>query len=239
MPTISHMSLAFLRCTLDNTSEVSRLRGNALVLSQICSYIDRWIMQHIKHDPDAYKLIPGHVPFFPKPQQLNINMFPFKLFDLMTLPSECYTHTDIINIIKMCRSHVMYDPDMNAYLTIHAMVQQSRIRIARPSIQCKHNRWVKRDINNIEYRCLAWGLGSWTDIPVGGIYMATTVPNSIKIWASTIEYPEDASLEFARDDLGEWHIMESDRLYWMTDRTPHEIIADCQIFQLVIGDISE
>lgn len=254
----SSLSKVLLKGTIDDNCELSRLRGNGLVLSTICGEVDDWVKTHIIPNDDAYHIILYYSRLpetrfvtFPKSRGLNINMMPFKLFDNATLPHIYHAYVSIINA---CRSKVLYNPDTIAYLTIHesdvaAGTTQRRpgIHIESPVISCKENRIVKCDINDMEYRCLAWGLGSWNDFPIGGIYMASSVANSTRVWASIIDNPEEVvdhhgGLEHLREDLGEGHFLDANELCWITDRTPHESVAIAtdthrQFFRLVVGKI--
>merc|ERR1712038_1571969 len=96
-----------------------------------------------------------------------------------------------------------------------------------------------------------WGCGAiiddWSDVK-GGIYMASSVPKSCRIWNLTIKEPGQAvnslgGLEHMRDILPEGAIMEANKIYWLTDATPHESLpleteAYRQFFRLVTSSLS-
>ena len=89
------------------------------------------------------------------------------------------------------------------------------------------------------------------DIPVyamqGGIYMASSVSNSCRVWNCSVE-PEVVGnlgdIEHLRSLLpGEGKILEPGQLYWITDKTPHESLQlkerrYRQFFRLVTADVS-
>lgn len=99
------------------------------------------------------------------------------------------------------------------------------------------------------YMNLAWGLGGWHQgLPVDGIYMASTVNGSCALYPALIENPCEVTdahggCEFSRDNLPQPTLTEANKLYWMTDRTPHESLPSStggyrQFFRLVVGPIS-
>lgn len=101
----------------------------------------------------------------------------------------------------------------------------------------------------LAYMNLAWGLGCWIDgIPVDGIYMASTVDDSCAIYPALIERPWEITdahggCECLRDRLPAPTLTKANKLYWITDRTPHEAIPTSsggyrQFFRLVVGRIS-
>jgi hypothetical protein len=99
------------------------------------------------------------------------------------------------------------------------------------------------------YINLAWGLGYFSDgIPIDGIYMASNVEDSCAIYPSLIERPWEITdahggCECLRGRLPEPIMTKANKLYWITDRTPHEAMPSQnggyrQFFRLVVGRIS-
>ena len=86
----------------------------------------------------------------------------------------------------------------------------------------------------------------------GGIYMASNVPNSCAAWNCEIQADENGNeiighlgdVEHVRDVLpGEREVLEPNRLYWLSDRTPHESLplkegTYRQYFRLVTSEVS-
>merc|ERR1712196_724748 len=79
----------------------------------------------------------------------------------------------------------------------------------------------------------------------GGLYMASNVPNSCRVWDVQIGDPTAIAshlgdVEHLRDLLGEGIMLEAGTMYWMTDATPHESLplthdAYRQFFRVVAG----
>jgi hypothetical protein len=99
------------------------------------------------------------------------------------------------------------------------------------------------------YMNLAWGLGTWCEgLPVHGIYMASTVDDSCALYPALIVNPWEVTdahgrCESLRNRLPSPTLTKANKLYWMTDRTPHESLPTStggyrQFFRLVVGPIS-
>ncbi|XP_065659618.1 uncharacterized protein LOC124817461 [Hydra vulgaris] len=76
-----------------------------------------------------------------------------------------------------------------------------------------------------------WGSGmSIMDVYSGGIYMASNIAGSCKVWNCQILPGDDGKcvigelgdIEHLREFLPEAEVMNKNALYWLTDRTPHE-----------------
>jgi hypothetical protein len=257
----------FLHGTLDDANPLSKIRENGLVISKIFQEVDDYYKRHIRRDEHAYAVMPFYrSPFhlgmttfveFPLSKGININMMPFRLFDNKTLPNMCKQY---IPVIDCCRRFIPYCVGRIAYLTIHesdvfADTSQRRPGLhidspVLPSSTGYHGRIIKYNPNDPEYRCYAWGLGSFTGdagFPVDGIYVASSVADTTKVWDSIVEHPEDIAdehggVECLRPFLGEGRTLAANELCWLTDRTPHEslpVIKDThrQFFRLVVGKI--
>ena len=100
-----------------------------------------------------------------------------------------------------------------------------------------------------------WGIGVniRRDYAEGGIYMASNVENSCAVWNAKIECDsknDDAEIigkhgdiEHLRHCIGKEEIMKPNRIYWITDRTPHESLPMTkdslrQYFRLVTHQVS-
>ena len=67
------------------------------------------------------------------------------------------------------------------------------------------------------------------EIPIDGIYMASNVDASCRVYPSLLVHPEEITdshggCDSIRDHLGEGILFEKNKLYWITDRTPHETL---------------
>ena len=99
-----------------------------------------------------------------------------------------------------------------------------------------------------------WGHGvAKCYLKLGGIYMASNVGNSCKVWNYHILRPDGTysdvvgshgDIEHPREFLpANNEVMEANTLYWITDRTPHEALLLIegtyrQFFRLVTGEVS-
>lgn len=81
----------------------------------------------------------------------------------------------------------------------------------------------------------------------GGIYMASTVANTCKVWNALVTdkniVDRHGSCEHLRHLFGEGVALKANELVWMTDRTPHEAVPRTQygyrqFFRLVTSQIS-
>ena len=101
-----------------------------------------------------------------------------------------------------------------------------------------------------------WGNGMMINVPnpIGGIYMSSNVEHSCKVWNCKVEADKDSGDEaisnfgdiehlrrFLLDEDAD--ILEANRLYWITDRTPHESVPlekgqFRQFFRIVTSQVS-
>jgi hypothetical protein len=78
----------------------------------------------------------------------------------------------------------------------------------------------------------------------GGIYIATSVPNSCQVFNKIITHTNRfGDCDYERQNLGNPTIVEPNTIYWMTDRTPHESLilgrtTYRQFFRLVTSDVA-
>ena len=195
--------------------------------------VSSWYRRHIDTDSTAFCSI-GQPRAFPEPRGLNINMMPIKMFRLeQTLPESCRGYIPFIRSCLVPRTH-----DRTVYLTIHesrvpAGEAQRRpgLHVERPGQVADGGRYVRYDpLTPLgEYRDLAWGLGycERDGLPADGIYMASNVARSSRVYPAIIRTPgevtdEHGGIEHMRGHLGEGHDLEANQLCWITDRTPHE-----------------
>lgn len=88
-----------------------------------------------------------------------------------------------------------------------------------------------------------WGSGHHADRPIQGVYMASNVSNSCRVWNTYVPNPgPGGNCEHIKFSLTEPIYMKENELHWITDRTPHEALAvsrntQRQWFRLVTSDI--
>ena len=88
-------------------------------------------------------------------------------------------------------------------------------------------------------------------VMTGGIYFATSVPESSMAWDCNIlpgqggreEIGEHSNIEHLRAVLPPGQMLDAHQLYWMTDRTPHESLPLSeggfrQFFRLVTSEVT-
>ena len=88
----------------------------------------------------------------------------------------------------------------------------------------------------------AWG--SSKQYRSGGVYMASSVGQSCKVWDIHIDEPGFmGDCEHLRESLGIGFTLEANEIWWMTDRCPHESLpipagTHRQYFRLVTNNVS-
>lgn len=183
---------------------------------------------------------------FPEPRGININMMPFVLGDIQSLP-EAYQH--YWPLIEHC-SIPSREMQHVCYLTIQEGVVPAGESQRRSGVHIESPGALKMggEHNISRYN---WGCGTIirdeSEVE-GGIYMASTVPKSCRIWNMRIREPAKAvdqygGLEHMRDILGEGEFMEPCKMYWLTDATPHESVpleqeTYRQFFRVVTSELS-
>lgn len=168
----------------------------------------------------------GRVQFPPQVRHININMMPFIIGDESSIPEE-YSH--YWPLIEKCHGEFNSRAEHGnvGYLTIQEGEVPAGESQRRPGL-------------HIEAPCLVmtsksrgllsshWGKGriEFHDL-MGGIYMASTVANSCKVWNAQIQNCADAvgnlgDIEHLREWLGEGYSLGENQMVWLTDTTPHE-----------------
>ena len=176
---------------------------------------------------------------FPEPSDININMMPFvmaKRFNETKLPDYVRTYWDQILVQCIVNSEV----GKIGYLTIHESFVEKGATQRTPGIHTESPGVVmfKGGKGKLSFtlRNYHWGKGgvSTNQELQGGIYIASNVPNSCKVWNCKILPPEDNSpdvigehgdIEHLRSFLPpSCEVMDANTVYWLTDRTPHEAL---------------
>lgn len=264
-----------LCATLDPTHPLSKLRANGLVWSTIFKTVDDDIAErHIRPTEDAYKILYDESGYgwtsycqftFPPPTGININMMPIDLCDLSTYPPFLEPYRRLLWVCMRFSIHL----HKTAYLTIHESnvpigetQRRPGLHIESPTILERGGTFMKQDFNNPTYWALSWGCGAYCggDLPMDGIFMASTVSNSAQVFPAHIHdshlvADRHGGIEPLRAYLGTPYKIKKNELVWMTDKTPHESLPvfpeeptapDApppthvyrQFFRLVLGKVS-
>ena len=217
------------------------------------SYYNRMAMQdnkffkkvckfHMYNGNTEDKLTAGIDILFPPPKNIKINMMPYVFggykFESYKLPSYLKPY---FNMIKLCHCS---EEDLNKifYLTIDEGLVKAGQSQRRPGIHTDNSGPLKLKNSNLIYSvCKGEGAGKkcyfyWgdgvlmTDEISGGIFIASNVPNSCRLWNCKIEKDlangseiigENGDCEHIKEFLpsDKEVVLEKNKLYWITDRT--------------------
>ena len=196
-----------------------------------------WFLSFIKVRPHGESYLHEEVVNvkFPKPADININMMPFVMgrnFKETKLPKKLKSYWE--SVIQHC----IVDNEVGniGYLTIDERFVDEGLSHRRPGIHTESPgvTMLKDSRGIVKPIYLPWGGGQFFGSLEleGGIYMASNVENSCRVWQCQIQQPEVDSLdivgkhgdvEHLREFLPEnSEVMTANTLYWITDRTPHE-----------------
>ena len=217
------------------------------------SYYNRMAMQdnkffkkvckfHMYNGNTEDKLTAGIDILFPPPKNIKINMMPYVFggykFESCKLPSYLKPY---FNMIKLCHCS---EEDLNKifYLTIDEGLVKAGQSQRRPGIHTDNSGPLKLKNSNLSYSvCKGEGAGKkcyfyWgdgvlmTDEISGGIFIASNIPNSCRLWNCKIEkylvngseiIGENGDCEHIKEFLpsDKEVVLEKNKLYWITDRT--------------------
>ena len=229
-----------------------------------------WEQGHALPDNQQSQVGCGCVEF-PSPTDININMMPFIFGDDTTIPEQYRGYIPLIyNCWNVTNGSI-------CYLTIEESLVKSGLSQRRPGLHIEtpgniQNIHPKHRLGGGSNPRLCWGEGYMQDHCYDGIYMASSVSDSCKLYNVVIRNEEltksgvigqhgDVShisheINLAckkRDELVEDYrsycetdsiiVTKSNKLYWLTDRTPHESLplkedTYRQFFRLVTQNIS-
>ncbi|RHY40643.1 hypothetical protein DYB26_009974 [Aphanomyces astaci] len=204
--------------------------------------------------------IPGQVPQsiqFPPLWQhhddsttsFHVNMMPFVMGDISTLPLSCQRYHDLI--MQCLATNSSGERGEVGYLTIHEGVVEAGTSQRRGGLHIEAGGG-----GGESERCtddFHWGMGRIEHtLLYGGIYMASTVGHSCAMYDVVIQdsssvVGELGDVEHLRSSLAKKAIsplhLEANELVWMTDRTPHEslplpVTTFRQYFRLVTSGVS-
>ena len=197
---------------------------------------------------------------FPKPSGININMMPFKMsrnFRECQLPFFLKEYHKKI-IVKCLMKNKSLENTI-CYLTINESFVQKGQTQRRPGIHCEHpgeDPLVKSAGGGqclMRYYHCGHGGGHWTTRPVDGLFMASNVNKSCRIWKCKVDKVDKreiighlGDIEYLRkfiDSNAKRVDMKANELYWITDRTPHESLpmeesGNRQFFRIISSKLS-
>jgi len=183
---------------------------------------------------------------FPEPRGIKVNMMPFEMCNKESLPAELHHYWEIIEACQLPEE----EKGKVGYLTIHESVVEKGASQRRPGLHIEAPGFLAKASSFVGAR-YNWGCGfvhrDGSHVK-GGIYMASNVADSCKFWNVKIKDVEAAAghlgdMEHMREVLGEGSTMEANRMYWLTDATPHESLpleaeTSRQFFRLVTSELS-
>ena len=220
---------------------------------------------------------------FPSPTNINVNMMPFiasRDFEKTKLPEYIKPYKDMLwstigcaygfgNINrKAIEGKVFFLTIQESWVDANTSQRRSGLHTDNPGPISIRKSQVNKDpgIEMLNYEGPGscdfiicdhhWGTGVINNARshCGGIYMASNVENSCRVWDCKIEADRDTGEEvisdfgdiehlrsFLPDEDAE--ILEPNTLYWITDRTPHESLPlekgqFRQFFRIVTSDVS-
>lgn len=175
----------------------------------------------------------------PKPTDININMMPFIMGDVNSLPEEYKQYQHILDACQVDEAEL----GKVGYLTIQENFVKADNSQRRGGIHTEKHPERSWGGGN------PWGGGTpkpWGGSPwggLGGLYMLSNISNSCTVWDEHIETPKaHGDCEHLRESLGKGVNMQKGELYWLTDSTPHEALrlekdAYRQYFRLVTSEV--
>ena len=184
---------------------------------------------------------------FPPPTGRNVNMMPFELGNMDSLPDELQCYYPLIDACPFFREEF----GKVAYLTVHESTRveagetQRRpgLHIESPGVFADTENHDSIDHTNCSFTPAIehhrWGRGRFLgpDRYEGGIYIASSVDDSTALWDALV----DSSVPGIVDRLGGIdHLqpllpettatkLRSGELVWMTDRTPHAGLPQAKV----------
>jgi hypothetical protein len=188
---------------------------------------------------------------FPPPKDIRINMMPFIMGDLCSLP------THVQRYFPMIMSCPTQDCELGAvcYLTIDEGRVEPGMAQRRPGLHIEAPSTTASNTGGAAKFTAAhehdWGRGTAysPDELHGGIFMASTVANSTAVYNALVVNRSEADahggIEQLRPFVGGPHVIAANEMVWLTDCTPHEALplqsTDTtyrQYFRLVTSQMS-
>jgi len=188
---------------------------------------------------------------FPPPNNRNVNMMPFVYGDNSSLPEElrCYQECiDACPILSSDIGKIFYLTVHESYVNLETAQRREGLHIETPGSILDENAPAFSPGKEHE-----WGRGMFfePDHYEGGIYMASNVSNTSRIYDAIVDsnsmpgiVDAHGGCEHLRSLFGHKGTnLEAGQLIWMTDRTPHEALPHQnpgyrQFFRIVTSETS-
>jgi hypothetical protein len=245
--------LTLLMGTCDPKSPLFALRlFRKTLVPIIWRLVDYFVRSHLRAEISAVSLTrQGRYlsRSWPKPGSVsqNVNMMPFRTHDRDSLPKELHQYW---LLISSCVSDAADVEDI-AYLSVHESFVAKGASQRRGGLHIETPGAVQ-DTELGETYTVGWGMGERRMNRLhGGIFFGSNVEDSCAIWPKwVVTDPQDpgvvgagGSCEHLREYLGPPVLIRAGEVYWMTDRTPHEALAQesagwRQFFRLVVGRVT-
>lgn len=171
-----------------------------------------------------------HIGFvnFPEPKDIEVNMLPFIMGDVESLPADLRHYWPLIEACNLSQEQI----GKIGYLTIDERQVNKGSSHRRGGIhvekQSKDGDWGNGS---------GWGNGKKVSEKIeDGLYVASNINSSCRVWDERVETP---GFQGSCDEPNsEAYHLRKNELVWITDSTPHESIPvkeDCyrQFFRLV------
>lgn len=177
-------------------------------------------------------------------------MMPFVIGDPASIPEE---YRQYVELLQRCQGYKCSSEEGKiGYLTIHESLVQGGETQRRLGLHTEAPGLVTisggKGVVQVESH---WGRG-FDFYPVnkiqGGIYMASTLSDSCRVWNARIAKPCDVvghlgDIEHLRGFLDAGSTMKKNELFWITDATPHESLPlkenqYRQYFRFVTSDVT-
>lgn len=170
---------------------------------------------------------------------ININMMPFVLKDINSLPDYLKDYFPLVHksIINISRREI----DLIAYITIHESFVEKGKTQRRPGLHTDASKI------SIENQVDLPGAMHWGGGPLGGIIIGSNLAHTTKIYDCIVKdeiIGKHGSLEHIRELLTEekFIVNKASELMLISDHTPHEALPMTesgyrQFFRLVFGTV--
>lgn len=193
---------------------VRAVRGGIIVEDEVSN--DR-SQQQLFACPIAFVKFPA-----PDPEGVCVNMLPFRLDDITTLPPGLKRYWGLIQAcpVEAKRAHSV------AYLTVHESVVPAQTTQRKPGLHTE-GAWEMVDSGKGTMTTwIAWGGGTrYSTRCTGGVYMASTVGQKCVVFHAQLDKKViglHGSAEHMRAFLCEsgcrYSLCKSNELWWLTDR---------------------
>lgn len=193
---------------------------------------------------------------FPEPRGIDINMMPFVMGDMTSLPVEYHHYRPIIEACPVEETElgkIGFLTIQESFVAEGESQRRPGLHLETPGIVMRKGKVVQADVmwggpGEVEKDFGTTNWGAKDGRVFGGIYMASTMQHSCRAWDLRLGQPAEVAgplgdLEHLRELLGPGKLLDASTLYWMTDCTPHESLPlDAgvmrQYFRLVTSSVS-